>query len=74
MPPDELADTETGVYVGVMPGRYGADYADTHASPNVRRFAKGSGVGTGAVYKLFPGTPGKKVAMIAGVPKPVGCV
>ncbi len=44
------------------------------ASPNVRRIALGSGVGTRRLYELFPGTPGKSVAMIAGVGKPVGCV
>lgn len=51
-----------------------ADYAQTGASPNVRRSASGSGVGTQAMYRLFPPTPGKTCAMIAGVPKPVGCV
>ena len=44
------------------------------ASPNVRRVASGSGVGTKRMYALFPNTPGKSVAMIAGIPKPVGCV
>ena len=51
-----------------------SDYAQTGASPNVRRSASGSGVGTQAMYRLFPPTPGKTCAMIAGVPKPVGCV
>lgn len=51
-----------------------ADYASTGASPNVRRIAMGSGVGTEAMYRLFAPTPGKTCAMIAGVPKPVGCV
>lgn len=50
------------------------DYATTGASPNVRRVAAGSGVGTQAMYRLFPPTPGKTCALIAGVPKPVGCV
>ncbi|MEZ4337646.1 MAG: TusE/DsrC/DsvC family sulfur relay protein [Sandaracinaceae bacterium] len=50
------------------------DYAQTGASPNVRRSASGSGVGTQAMYQLFPPTPGKTCALIAGVPKPVGCV
>ncbi len=51
-----------------------ADYALAGASPNVRRIATGSGVGTETMYRLFPPTPGKTCAMIAGVPKPVGCV
>lgn len=50
------------------------DFASSGASPNVRRIATGSGAGTEAMYKLFPPTPGKNCAMIAGVKKPVGCV
>lgn len=51
-----------------------ADHAASGASPNVRRTATGSGVGTKRMYELFPRTPGKTAAMLAGVPKPVGCV
>jgi len=51
-----------------------ADYLSHSASPNVRRVALGSGVGTQRLYELFPGTPGKHIAMVAGIPKPVGCV
>jgi tRNA 2-thiouridine synthesizing protein E len=51
-----------------------AEFQDKGASPNVRRMATGSGVGTGALYAMFPQTPGKKIAMIAGIPKPVGCI
>lgn len=51
-----------------------ADYAETGASPNVRRVAAGSGVGAKRMYELFPRTPGRTAAMLAGVPKPVGCV
>ncbi len=50
------------------------DYLSHGASPNVRRVATGSGAGTQRVYQLFPGTPGKHIAMVAGIPKPVGCV
>jgi tRNA 2-thiouridine synthesizing protein E len=50
------------------------DYLEHGASPNVRRVATGSGAGTQRVYQLFPGTPGKHIAMVAGIPKPVGCV
>lgn len=50
------------------------DHASTGASPNVRRVASGSGVGTRRMYELFPGTPGKTTAMLAGIPKPVGCL
>lgn len=51
-----------------------ADYLDQGASPNVRRVAAGSQVGIRRMYELFPRTPGKTTAMIAGIPKPVGCV
>ncbi len=50
------------------------DYLSRGASPNVRRVAQGSGAGTQKLYQLFPGTPGKTIAMVAGIPKPVGCV
>lgn len=50
------------------------DHASTGASPNVRRMGAGSGVGTKRLYELFPRTPGKTAARLAGVPKPVGCV
>lgn len=49
-------------------------YLDTGVSPNVRRVSTGSGVGTKAMYDLFPKNPGKLTAMLAGIPKPVGCV
>jgi TusE/DsrC/DsvC family sulfur relay protein len=51
-----------------------ADYLETGASPNVRRVALGSGVGTRQMYTLFLKTPGKTTAMIAGIPKPAGCI
>ncbi len=51
-----------------------ADYAESRKSPNVRRVATGSGVGTKALYTLFPRKPGVTIARIAGVPKPIGCI
>lgn len=51
-----------------------ADWQETGASPNVRRVATGSGLGTRALYALFPRQPGKTIALIAGIPKPVGCL
>lgn len=50
------------------------EFLTTGASPNVRRVATGSGVGTRRMYELFPKSPGKTTAMLAGVPKPVGCL
>jgi len=50
------------------------DYTSVGKSPNVRRIAVGSGLGTASIYQLFPGKPGIHVAMVAGIPKPAGCV
>ena len=50
------------------------EFLENGASPNVRKVASGSGVGTRRMYELFPKSPGKTTAMIAGVPKPVGCI
>lgn len=50
------------------------DYLATGASPNVRRVAHGSELGTRALYALFPQQPGKTIARVAGIPKPVGCL
>jgi sulfide:quinone oxidoreductase len=50
------------------------EYETKGKSPNIRRIAKGSGVGTKAIYTMFPHKPGSAVARIAGVPRPVGCI
>ena len=51
-----------------------AEYQETKKSPNVRRLSVGSGLSVKELYALFPGTPGKSIARIAGLPKPVGCI
>lgn len=50
------------------------DYADTGTVPSLRRITKQSGVDTKELYQLFPKGPGKRVARIAGLGKPEGCV
>ncbi len=50
------------------------DYQEQHASPGLRRISLGSGVGMKDLYALFPRTPGKSAARIAGVPKPKSCL
>ncbi len=50
------------------------EYESTRMSPNIRRLTTGSGLSTKEVYGLFPKAPGKCTAMIAGLPKPVGCI
>jgi dissimilatory sulfite reductase related protein len=50
------------------------DAAREGAPPGLRRISKLSGVGTKELYQLFPKSPGKLAARIAGLPKPQGCV
>lgn len=49
-------------------------YLENGKSPNVRKMATASGLGTGAIYTLFKKAPGSRAARIAGIPKPVGCI
>ena len=44
------------------------------ASPTLRQITKGAGVPTKQLFSLFPKGPAKKVAKIAGLGKPEGCV
>ena len=44
------------------------------SSPTLRAITTGSGVSTKDLFKLFPKGPAKKVAKIAGLGKPEGCV
>ncbi|RMG90096.1 MAG: TusE/DsrC/DsvC family sulfur relay protein [Chloroflexi bacterium] len=50
------------------------DFQRTGESPTLRRITKESGVTTKELYKLFPKGPAKKVARIAGLKKPTGCI
>lgn len=50
------------------------EYDKTGASPNIRRLTQGSGISTKEIYAMFPKAPGKCTALIAGLPKPVGCI
>jgi len=50
------------------------EYEKTGASPNIRRLTQGSGISTKEIYGMFPKAPGKCTALIAGLPKPVGCI
>lgn len=44
------------------------------AVPTLRTITSGSGVSTKELFALFPKGPAKKVARIAGLGKPEGCV
>lgn len=43
-------------------------------APTIRQITTGSGVSTKDLFALFPKGPAKKVAKIAGLGKPEGCV
>lgn len=49
-------------------------HEESGKSPNIRKLTSVSDVDTKELYKLFPKAPGKTVARIAGIPKPVGCL
>ncbi len=55
--------------------RFVRNYYKEHGkSPTMHQISKGAGVPTKELFKLFPKGPAKKVARIAGVPKPEGCI
>ncbi len=50
------------------------DFADQGETPTIRRVSTAGGIPTKDLFKLFPQKPAKKMAYIAGLPKPHGCV
>jgi tRNA 2-thiouridine synthesizing protein E len=50
------------------------DYAAHGVTPTLRRTTTRTGVPLKRMFALFPKKPAKKLAYVAGVPKPVGCV
>ncbi len=50
------------------------DFKDQGATPTIRRVSTAGGVDTKRLFQLFPKKPAKKMAYIAGLPKPAGCV
>jgi tRNA 2-thiouridine synthesizing protein E len=50
------------------------DYAEKGEAPGIRRITKMGGVPTKQLYKLFPKGPAKKIAFVAGLGKPHGCI
>jgi tRNA 2-thiouridine synthesizing protein E len=51
-----------------------AEFQKSGESPTLRTINKKSGVETKELYELFPKGPAKKVARIAGLGKPKGCI
>ena len=50
------------------------DYQTQGETPTIRRIGVVGGIATKDLFQLFPKKPAKKLAYIAGVPKPHGCV
>ena len=50
------------------------DYQAQGETPTLRRVTNVAGIPTKDPFTMFPKKPAKKMAYIAGVPKPVGCV
>jgi TusE/DsrC/DsvC family sulfur relay protein len=50
------------------------DLAAQGETPTLRRISTTAGVPTKRLFELFPQKPGKKMAYVAGVPKPKGCI
>ncbi|MBJ7357435.1 TusE/DsrC/DsvC family sulfur relay protein [Nocardioides sp.] len=51
-----------------------ADFAETGETATLRRVGARSGVPVKQLFALFPQKPAKKMAYVAGLPKPHGCV
>lgn len=51
-----------------------ADQADTGETATLRRVSTRLDVPVKTLFELFPGKPSRKMAYLAGLPKPRGCV
>lgn len=50
------------------------DFQAQGETPTLRRVSSVGGIPTKQLFQLFPKKPAKKMAYVAGLPKPVGCV
>jgi TusE/DsrC/DsvC family sulfur relay protein len=50
------------------------DFLDEGETATLRRVSTLAGIPVKELFTLFPGKPAKKMAYIAGLPKPHGCV
>ena len=50
------------------------DFASQGETPTLRRVSTVGGIPTKQLFVLFPQKPAKKMAYVAGLPKPRGCV
>jgi tRNA 2-thiouridine synthesizing protein E len=51
-----------------------ADFAEAGETATLRRTSMRSGIPVKQLFALFPQKPAKKMAYVAGLPKPHGCV
>jgi len=51
-----------------------SDYAVNNETPTLRRVTTKGGIPTKELFVLFPKKPARKMAYVAGLPKPVGCI
>jgi tRNA 2-thiouridine synthesizing protein E len=51
-----------------------SDFAEQGETATLRRVSKLGGIPTKELFVLFPKKPAKKMAYVAGLPKPKGCV
>ncbi|HET9842594.1 MAG TPA: TusE/DsrC/DsvC family sulfur relay protein [Nocardioides sp.] len=50
------------------------DHATQGETPTLRRISTVGGIPVKTLFRLFPQKPAKKLAYVAGLPKPHGCV
>lgn len=50
------------------------DFAEKGETATLRRVSTLGGIGVKQLFALFPQKPAKKMAYVAGLPKPQGCV
>jgi TusE/DsrC/DsvC family sulfur relay protein len=50
------------------------DFVDKGETPTLRRVSASTGTPVKRLFELFPAKPAKKMAYVAGLPKPRGCV
>lgn len=51
-----------------------SEYESSGQGPSIRALSKRGGIPTKELYELFPDGPAKKAALVAGIPKPKGCI
>lgn len=63
----------TGEHLAVL-GFLREDYRANGVTPTLRRVSAVGGFDMKRLFELYPKKPAKKMAYIAGLPKPAGCV